>query len=399
MLLVDWFTRLAREAGLDLPQRNADKRAFLVGPPDGFHVVAAFTDQSPFLTLTASDATRQEEVNALSVKAGLRVAGGDFGGVVWHSGVVREIPFTPSPSSFIGPLLQRMGSQQRILGWRRLGPSVLLEFVEEPFEAGKDHLFAPNAEVLVHIAAPGPCEGHLSHYVASKLVETIAAICTFALGRPVAFSHTMFPSPAESRADLDQRRADPAVLTLARKGVSLDIFSLLGVPGGLQVFHRARAALLTYDAATRQDRDAVAAILYVVAAEGLTVPNAAWKRERLTTRFIRFFDDMMPSDLDRLVNHGNFEEAFEIKRGHRSAGRLRKEALDRFYAYRSGEVHEGLGPSYQILGPGGDEKIFLRRGLLGDFAEAAILRYLSAPRSSLIGHPGFQLSNPSESEA
>lgn len=78
----------------------------------------------------------------------------------------------------------------------------------------------------------------------------------------------------------------------------------------------------------------------------------------------------MTTDLDQIVAHANFEEAFGIRRGTR--------------------LHEGLSPGYQSLGVGFDTGSETRRGLLADFAEAVILRYLAAPRVSLIGHPGFE---------
>jgi hypothetical protein len=273
-----------------------------------------------------------------------------------------------------------------------LGASILLEFVEKKRDPPSEekHILAPKAIVNVHIAAPGPCAGHFSSHIAHGVVETVAAVCTFALGRPVELPHTVFSAKAETVPVLDKRRTDRQILTLARKGASLDIFSPLSANGGLELFRRVRAALITFDAAVRQDRDSVAGILYVVAAECLTTPYTEWRHSKLTKRFIEFFDELMPSDLDQIVAHGNFEEAFGIRRGARTARALRREVLDRMYDYRSGQLHEGLSPSYQGLGVGFDAANEARRGLLCDFAEAAILRYLAAPRVSLSGHPAFE---------
>src|SRR4029077_19101589 len=133
----------------------------------------------------------------------------------------------------------------------------------------------------------------------------------------------------------DAQRIDQAILTLARKHVPLDIFSPIGVPGGRQFFERMRAAFLTFDAALQQQHNFVASILYVVAAEALTTPNVNWRDSKLTNRFINFFDELIPSDLDTIVAHANFEEAFEIRRGTRTARSLRRELLDRIYELRS----------------------------------------------------------------
>jgi hypothetical protein len=195
---------------------------------------------------------------------------------------------------------------------------------------------------------------------------------------------------SEMLPQLAARQTDPDVLTLARKHISLDIVSPLATPGGFELFTRTRAALMTFDAAVRQERDSVGCILYVVAAECLSTPYTEWRHSKLTKRFIEFFDELMPTDLDQIVAHGNFEEAFGIRRGTRTARALRRDLLDRIYDYRSGQLHEGLRPGYRGLGVGFDVGDEVRRGLFADFAEGAILRYLAAPRVSLIGHPAFE---------
>ena len=145
---------------------------------------------------------------------------------------------------------------------------------------------------------------------------------------------------------------------------------------------RAQASLI------RQEREQVAVILYVVASECLTNPFQPWKIERLTSRFIKFFDELMPGELDALVQHANFEQAFGIRRGNRTARALRRELLTRLYSLRSEPVHEGLSLSFEGFagmahGPG------LRRALASSFTQDAILRFLQSPRTSLVGHPNW----------
>jgi len=392
MLLADWFAHLARESGLDFAQQGTTGQAFTLGAPNAFHVTAHFIETPPFLNFVASDPHRQGIVDAIVPKAVGQVERGDFGGVVWYSTELHEVELKLFSSSFMGPFLQRLGSQTRIAGWRRLGTNILLEFTEDlPADWDeKKALFAPKAVVHVHIAAPGPCAGHFSSHLVHGVVETVAAICTFALGRGVALPPVVFPSKSEMLPQLAARQSDHKVLTLARKHISLDIFSPLAVPGGFELFTRTRAALMTFDAAVRQERDSVACILYVVVAECLTTPYTEWRHSKLTKRFIEFFDELMPTDLDRIVAHGNFEEAFGIRRGTRTARALRRDLLYRMYDYRSGQLHEGVRPSYKGLGVGFDVGDEVRRGLFADFAEGAILRYLAAPRVSLIGHPAFE---------
>jgi hypothetical protein len=198
----------------------------------------------------------------------------------------------------------------------------------------------------------------------------------------------IFPSSVETVRDLEARRLDPGILALARKGVPLDIFNQVAHAGGLDIFRREQAAVITYDAAVRQERDSVATILFTVAAESLTVPATSWRTEKLTKRFVAFFDELIPTQLDEIVAHENFEEAFAISRGTRGKGPLRRDLLDRIYKNRSGQLHEGLTSDYQAsVSSSMDLSSSIRRGLVGDFAEAAILGYLAAPRSSLVGRP------------
>jgi hypothetical protein len=389
MLLADWFARLAGEAGLPLDQYGSSGEAFTLGAPTGLNVAAKFIEAYPFLQFVSSDTARQELIDDLALKAVARVNARDLGGINWYSVSLAAEGFRLASPFSIGSFVQQLGNQTRILGWRRLGSNILIEFAEElPADWDeKNVLLAPKGIAHVHMAIPAPRAGFLSSHIARATIETVAAICTFALGRAVALPPSVFPSKPEEVPDLDARRIDQAILTLARKHVSLDIFSPTGVPGGRQFFERMRAAFLTFDAALQQQHNFVASILYVVAAEAITTPNVNWRDSKLTNRFINFFDELIPSDLDTIVAHANFEAAFEIRRGIRTGRSLRRELLDRIYELRSGLVHSGLRPSYQGFGISVPED--MRRSLLADFAESAILGYLVSPRSSVIGHPAL----------
>ncbi|MCH7777655.1 MAG: hypothetical protein IH878_14125 [Gemmatimonadetes bacterium] len=389
-LLADWFVRLARDADLKFDQRSASSQSLTIGNPKAPHVVAKFTDQAPYLQFVASDEAKQTLVDELANQAVKHVENGELGGVVWYSTELHEVALTFGSHSTMSPLLLRLANQVRIQGWRRLGTNVLLEFEEEKPDDwdAKPQILAPEAIVKAHVAAPGPCAGDFSKSIAKQVMELVEAVCTFALGRPFEIPHTIFSSKDASVPELEARGQDAAIPNLARKGVSLDVFDRLRALGGLQSFERARASLLTFDAAVRQERDPVAYILYVVAAEALTTPFMPWRTEKLTKRFKEFFNELMPKDLDEIVAHANFEEAFAIKRGTRAARALRFDVLNQIYASRSGLVHKGIGPSYDaMMGTSGGDAV--RRGLLSGFAEMAILRFLEAPRSSIVGHPAF----------
>lgn len=390
MLLADWFALLAKGAGIQVTQYGESGDAFTIGPPSDFHVKARFVDTPPFLDFVASDPDRQNSIDAIIPPAVAKVDAGDLGAEVWYSTELTQAEFPKNSYAQFRSLRLPPGNETRITGWRRLGPDILLEFTEAQDREDGPHLTAPLVTVQVHIVAPGPLAGHFSYHVAHGVIETVVAICTFALGRPVALPLMTFPSEKALLTDLNSMRHNREVVTLTRNRVSLDIIGSLRSLEKLQLFRRAQAALITFDAAVQQQRDAVACVLYVVAAECLTVPDTKWRGEKLTKRFIEFFAQLVPDELDVIVAHRNFEDVFSMRRGTRAARSLRRDLLDHIYDFRSGQVHEGLNPSYIPLVTRSDWRNELRRSFFAEFVEAAILRYLTAPRSSLVGHPRFE---------
>lgn len=72
----------------------------------------------------------------------------------------------------------------RISGWRRLGREVLLEFVEKPAADWKaEGGLAPTPVIHAHLRVPAPRPGYFCQTLASRGLETVAAICSIALMR------------------------------------------------------------------------------------------------------------------------------------------------------------------------------------------------------------------------
>lgn len=391
MLCADWLMQLGRDAGLPFSQYGSRGDSFTIGSPNELNVIGHFTDAEPYLRFVSSDPSQQPLIDSLAIEAASRVKQGNVGSTVWHSATCPAPGYQIAAPFSMGSFMERLSNQTRIVGWRRLGSNVLIEFAEElPNDWDpKNALLAPKALAHVHIAVLAPCVGNFSSHIAHAVLETTAAICSFALGRAVSLPPSAFPTRPEMEPGVQARQFDQSVLTLARKHVALDIFTLVGVPGGFECFQRIRSAFLTFDSAKHQEHDAVACILYVVVAECLTTLPTPWRDSKLTKRFIEFFDALMPDELDQMVAHGNFETVFGIRRGTRTARALRREMLEQIYEYRSGNLHAGLRPSYRGFASGFDTGENIRRALFADFAEGAILRYLSSPRSSLVGHPNY----------
>lgn len=391
LLLLNWVMKLGQDAGYGFTGWGHSGSQYSIRVGDGLEVKATPIDDPPLLAFTASDDSVQSGIEELVALAAERVASQDFGSHVWYSTELRTEAVEVLSPFGINQLLQVLSDQTRIEGWRRLGRPILLDFREELQQEEREaKLFAPGAVVGTHIAVPGPCPGPFTNGLAHNLLEIVGAICTFALGRPVVLPMTVFPADEDEVEDLDSRRTDREIRTLARKGTSLDIFGELVTLGGPDSHQRARAALLTFDAAMRQSHPQVASLLFLVAVESLTNPLTSWKRERLTKRFVVFFDELMPDDIDSIIGHANFEEAFDIRRGERTARALRRDFLSRLYGLRSWPLHEGLDVSYHGMSAGPDVLAGSRRALLSEFAQLAIIRFLEAPRVSLVGHPSFE---------
>ncbi|MCP5166984.1 MAG: hypothetical protein H6989_06340 [Pseudomonadales bacterium] len=394
MLLADWVRKFGQESGLPIGAgAGQGNNRYTIGDPKTYHLVAEYIEQPPFLKVTPSDPNDTHLVCRFVEQAWNEVKAVNFGGLSWYSVILAECDndYSLIDRFVTGAFLQQLGAQQRIAGWRRLGGNILLEFVEDlpPGWGEPPQLFAPRAQVHVHMAIPCPCVGFFSSHIAHGLIETVSAICNFALGRRTSVPPHIFPSDQEKVPELSERIKDGSVGTLARKGVSLDIFTGVELPERMDHLLRLRSAMITYDAATQQQRNSVACVLYVAAAESLSVPRADWKREKIASRFEWFFEQLIPEVLDKIVGHRNFEEAFKIKRGNKKARALRKELLNRIYSFRSGNLHEGFSPSpVGLIGALGAID-GVRRGLFAEFSEKAILAYMQSPRSSLVGHPGI----------
>jgi hypothetical protein len=390
MLATDWLKRLlVAESGADFKQQGTGKDCLTFGVPGESVVEGRFIDSPPFISFHKEVPALKPLIDRLGSTACENARRGLVGDVLWYTTEFTAPGLTPSfTRNMFSFVFEFLTAQTRILGWRRIGLDVLLEFNEEQSEAGgHSSPFAPPAKVAVHLAARGPTQGFFATNIAHHLAETAAAICAFALGRPVMGGAFVVPSKPEVLSELQAKHRDPAVLTLARKRVSLDIFSTVAGAPELDHIHRLRAALRTYNWALAQDNDEVARILYVVAMESLCSPRTSWKTQRMSRRFLDFFDDLMPQAIDEVVAHANFEEAFQINRGQRTARALRRDLLQHVYSLRSEPVHQGLSPHFHALGMAYKDSASLQRGFFCNLSEKAILAYLQAPGSSLVGHP------------
>jgi hypothetical protein len=285
-----------------------------------------------------------------------------------------------------------LGDQVPIVGSRRLSDVVLLDFTQDlPPESGQI-LFVPDTKITVTLFAPGPAAGPLAQNVARATFETVAGICSIALGRPISYSALAhFPVPADLAESQRVRRYDPGIRGLARDFVSLDIFGELAALGGPDALIRARNSCVTIHEAQHQANADIATMLYVCAIESLITPGrqCKWRKEQVTKRFRDAVLLLCKGAVDALLAHRNLEEALGFsKRGN--VDRQRRALVDHIYDLRSLPTHTGVGPrnvSFQAL----DTERSIRVAMLSDLARAALLAYIQAPMSFLTGHPAMRL--------
>jgi hypothetical protein len=340
-------------------------------------------------SVRSSSGISDKDVEAIITSALEKVSSGDLGGDVVYQTTLQAKPFSMSPVA-MSNFARLLGDQRWIAGARRLGDRVLLDFVPaQPEDPSVPQLFAPQTDVSVTVFVPGPIASDLTQKIAAGIVEVVSAVCALAMGRVVEGPMALFPAPPEHAATAREGRHDPTILGLARDSVSLDVFNEFGQLGGADGVMRVRGALLSYHAALQQASPDVALMLLVTSLEALIVPRAEWRKDKATKRFIEAIDELCPEVVDTLVNHANVEQAFAYKRRGGAKAR-RRQLLDQIYALRSNPTHSGIG----LAGAGMFTMVMdsntMRVALLSDLARGALLRFLQAPRSSLIGHPMFQ---------
>jgi hypothetical protein len=394
LLLAEWVLYFAKEQfgasqwSMGGPESRATMTPsqFTIGDPTALHITAKRSPDDSTWQFDISDPEQQAILQEVILRAQDQASKQELGPGVWYSTELTTVPVDIS-FGFHQHFARALGGQVRIVGHRRLGDRVLLEFSEATEATTGPVLFAPQASVKVDILAPGPTAGPFSNEIAGQLLETVRVICAFALGRPVNAPPTLFPSDDQHTQAAQEKRRDPAILSLARDGISLDLFGDLPSYGGLESTIKVRNALLTYDAALRQDNLDVATILYVTAMEALMPPPTEWRKERVTTRFITSIQELCAQTLDEILAHANVELAFGPIKRRQNPKRMQESLLGRIYDMRSSPVHEGLSitPRNFVQAFGAD--MTMRIVLLSSLTREAILAFIQAPRNSLVGHP------------
>jgi hypothetical protein len=391
LLFTAWVQSLA-EAQFGLQQHGGSPTAdggtaYNFGNPTG----ASFSFKRSLngdWNLETAQQIAEDAIAAIIEMATEKLAAGDFGGDIAYQ-TSMHVPAFAITQVMMSNFMRILSDQVPIAGMRRLGSRVLLEFTPtQPENPQALQLFAPETDIKITIFTPGPTASDLTQKTASGMLELVAAICAFALGRVVEPPLGIFPTNPENATAVEAPRFDALIPNLARDGISLDVFDEFTALGGADGLLRVRGTLLSYHAALQQSSPDVALMLLVSSLEALIVPRASWRKDKATKRFIDGIGKLCPEVVDSLVRHANVEQAFDYRQKGGPAAR-RRQLLNQIYELRSTPTHSGIGLSgagmLSMLGEPGT----MRVALLSDLARGALLAFLQAPRSSLIGHPIF----------
>ena len=107
-------------------------------------------------------------------------------------------------------------------------------------------------------------------------------------GKKLAAQPHAFATPKEHIPEIENLYARVSHTELQKFGITIRLFHSMIALGGIECYRKLCAALITYSAAFCQERDPVACLLYVIAAESLTAPNQNWNQEKLTKGFVTF---------------------------------------------------------------------------------------------------------------
>ncbi|MEU8249949.1 hypothetical protein [Nonomuraea sp. NPDC048916] len=348
-------------SGFDL-SLNADGSQWVVGADAGF------------------DADR---IGSIIARAAAAVKNQEFGENICY--IAQLASLSPEIGSQLAvQMLRILGDQRPTEGRRRLSNHAILEFCTDR-EEGKDYLFVPDTRITVYIYAPGPTAGPLSAKFASNILETVRLICSLALGRPVSGPPAIFPAKGGDAELARQLQFDQSILTLARNGVSLDVFAELLALADFSGVDKIRRSLAAYDSAIQQSNPDAAVMLFVSGIEAISAPGPKWGSESAGARFVYAAESLCLEAVDALVNHANVETAFDITlRG--KIERRRKRLLYALYDRRSVPTHTGLSMAAGMFDAFGDPRS-IRVALVSELHWQMILGYILAPRSFLVGHP------------
>jgi hypothetical protein len=274
-------------------------------------------------------------------------------------------------------MFRNLGSYKRGPEKLRLARSALLEIKDK---TGEHPALFPKLSIKASVVSPGAAGGPFSKLQAERMVPVVCAVLSSCFGTPLTPNPSFFPVKEEKIKGVVEEVSSNEILELDFQG--LPIWSVLQnchLSGAGELADRLIGAMMAYEAGMLQRTDHSTLLFFVSAIEALTVPNLkAAKTQRLSKRFSYFLEEFCTKEMDEVMSHSNFEQAF---------GKLsnRKKFASALYNLRSQPVHTGHFGNYSGMMMADDQS--LKVGLMNDVVTGAIAALIKQPVSLLWGHP------------
>lgn len=370
-LFADWLGYLCdKEFGA--PQQGSSGDAWTIGLANGVTVTVRFGPQGE-PQVEATDAS--VDVSSLVDKAFENAARGDTGPGQWYR---MALSCDVGIDGLALHLPRILNEHRRFEGDWAFGSDCLLTFKQANTKPAQ--LVIPKFDLTAVYRVASPWHGPFGQDRAAEAGTFVRSIAAFASAAPFQPLVGLFPAN-EGEAKAAQDALAGGLQQIHAEGLVLaDALQRLVAPAGREALNRVHGAIYAYEEALSQRSEFVAAILLVSGMEALTTPDRPWRRKRLTVRFIQSISDLCSDELAEILAHENFEQAFGDMRSVR-------QFLDVLYDARSRPLHTGFVQHRVSALPemGGEPGI--RIMFVSKLTRAAILSFLRAPFTSLVGHP------------
>lgn len=348
----------------------------------------------------------ENDLAFLTEDAHTRTLALDFGeGAWWRASFSTDMGLTGVTTLHFMRIMSEHNSRRFHGDWR-LGNEALISFEQGNLQAAP--MVVPKFDVQITFRVPAPGPGPHAEAIAETIGTFLRAATSFATAAPLLGSPPLWPAEAEEVEEANAKlpnapeilveqagRPEAPALPVEQAGRAAlwpQMVSLMPNPESVEALQRVQGALYAYEQAIQQESEYVTMALLVSALEALSVPNASWQQDRVTTRFFRFVQDLCPQTVREIMRHGNFAQAFGP---YNSPRRF----LDSLYSLRSKPLHTGWVQHRLSTGPAMATEAQIRVMLASWLVREGVVEFLRRPFSSLIGHPAIAPAGPDRSSA
>lgn len=281
-------------------------------------------------------------------------------------------------SSFLH-IMRNMDQHKRYQGDFKIGVDGYIKINQLGEKGGL--VLLPGQTFEVRFRSIGPGHGPFARKIANRWATLIRGLLCLASASRIDGVATLFPVKNEHLDEAQKFMKESPAGELHIDGVALwprivEFYK----SGATEALDRLQNALQSFEQALYQKNDGAAIVFFVTAIEALATPNAKWKQERITKRFIDHLLMTCQDVLGEALTHANCEMAFGKTNNE-------KQLAEKIYKLRSARVHTGNfgGATSGLFGENTPSQV--RVMLVSDITHAAIFRFLTNPLTMLTGHP------------